>query len=146
MYFFRQIHISGATRSCFYIPPMLMGTGLDLVSVSRFKLFVSRRGKRGLGRLFTQAELEYCLTHIDPTPSLAARFAAKEAFFKAIGTGMGPAGGWRDVEVVRLTSGRPRLMLHGRAASTAHDMQVRTIHVSLTHTADTAGALVVLEA
>ena len=125
---------------------MVLGTGLDLVSIIRFKLFTDRRGKRGLHRLFTAGELEYCLTHADPTRSLAARFAAKEAFFKAVGTGMGQGGGWRDVEVVRLASGRPRLMLHGRAASTAHDLQVRTIHISLTHTAETAGAFVVLEA
>ena len=125
---------------------MLLGTGLDLVSLPRFKRFSERHGERGLLRLFTRAELDYCLAHVDPTPSLAARFAAKEAFFKAIGTGMGPSGGWHDVEVVRLASGRPRLMLHGRAASAAHEMQVRTIHLSLTHTSDTAGAFVVLEA
>ena len=125
---------------------MLLGTGIDLVSLTRFKQFTARRGERGLLRLFTQSELDYCLTHIDPTPSLAARFAAKEAFFKAIGTGMGQGGGWHDVEVIRLASGRPRLMLHGRAATTAHELQVRTIHLSLTHTAETAGAFVVLEA
>jgi holo-[acyl-carrier protein] synthase len=125
---------------------MVLGTGLDLVSITRFNQFTERRGARGLERLFTSAELRYCLTHADPGPSLAARFAAKEAFFKALGTGMGPAGGWRDVEVVRLSSGRPRLMLHGRAASTAQEMQVRTIHLSLTHTAQTAGAMVLLEA
>jgi holo-[acyl-carrier protein] synthase len=125
---------------------MLLGTGLDLVSVSRFEKFRRRRGERGLHRLFTTGELQYCLEHANPLPSLAVRFAAKEAFFKALGTGMGPAGGWRDVEVVRLASGRPRLMLHGRAAAAAHEMQVRTIHLSLTHTADAAGAVVVLEA
>jgi holo-[acyl-carrier protein] synthase len=125
---------------------MVLGTGLDLVSNSRFKKFVERRGERGLKRLFTEGELQYCLALADPTPSLAARFAAKEAFFKALGTGMGPGGDWRDVEVVRLASGRPLLMLHGRAAAVAHELQVRTIHVSLTHTDQTAGAFVVLEA
>ena len=148
MYFFHLTETNWDTLSgsTVYIGAMLLGTGLDLVSLARFKRFVSRRGKRGLNRLFTDGELQYCLGHVDPTPSLAARFAAKEAFYKAIGTGMGQSGGWRDVEVVRLTSGKPRLMLHGRAASTAHDMQVRTIHLSLTHTAESAGALVVLEA
>ena len=97
-------------------------------------------------RIFTAGELEYCLSRASSTPSLAVRFAAKEAFFKALGTGMGPAGGWRDVEVIRLASGRPRLMLHGRAAAVAHEVQVRTIHLSLTHTDETAGAVVVLEA
>lgn len=125
---------------------MVLGTGLDLVSVTRFKQFRERHGERGLLRLFTAGELQYCFTHVDPTPSLAARFAAKEAFFKAIGTGMGAGGGWHDVEVVRLAPGRPQLVLHGRAASVAQDLQIRSIHVSLTHTAETAAAFVVLEA
>ena len=125
---------------------MVLGTGIDLVSISRFNKFAARRGERGLERLFTPGELQYCLGHANPGPSLAARFAAKEAFYKALGTGMGPAGGWLDVEVVRLSSGRPRLMLHGRAATAAQEMQVRTIHLSLTHTTQTAGAFVLLEA
>ena len=125
---------------------MILGTGFDLVAVNRFARFVERRGERGLERLLTPAELDYCLAHFNPAPFLAARFAAKEAFSKALGTGMGgAAGGWRDVEVVRLSSGRPLLMLHGKAASLVHDLQVRTIHLSLSHTADTAGAFVVFE-
>lgn len=125
---------------------MILGTGFDLVAVPRFARFLERRGERGLTRLFTAGELEYCLTHTDPAPFLAARFAAKEAFYKAIGTGVGPAGGWKDVEVVRLASGRPLLMLHGRAASLVHDMQAKTVHLSLSHTNETAGAFVILEA
>ena len=124
---------------------MIMGTGFDLVAVNRFVRFVERRGERGLERLFTPAELDYCLAHFNPAPFLAARFAAKEAFYKALGTGMGVAGGWKDVEVVRLASGRPMLMLRGKAASLIHDLQVRTIHLSLSHTADAAGAFVVFE-
>ena len=125
---------------------MILGTGLDLVSVDRFERFRQRHGLRGLQRLFTANELEYCLPRAGAASSLAVRFAAKEAFFKALGTGMGPAGGWRDVEVVRLASGRPRLLLHGRAAAVAHEVSVRAIHLSLTHTDELAGAVVVLEA
>lgn len=125
---------------------MILGTGFDLVAVSRFARFIARRGDRGLGRVFTPGELAYCLAHTDPVPFFAARFAAKEAFYKAVGTGMGPAGGWKDVEVVRLVSGRPRLMVHGRAAALVHDMQVRNIHISLSHTPESAGAFVVVEA
>lgn len=124
---------------------MIVGTGFDLVAVPRFARFMERHGERGLARLFTAGELSYCLSHPEPTPFFAARFAAKEAFYKAIGTGMGPAGGWQDVEVVRLASGRPLLMLHGRAAAIVHDMQVRSIHLSLSHTDQTAGAFVVVE-
>lgn len=124
---------------------MIVGTGLDLIAVARLKRFLERHGDRGLQRLFSDAEVGYCLAHHEPAPFLAARFAAKEAFYKALGTGIGPAGGWRDVEVIRLASGRPLLMLHARAAAIAHEMQVRRIHLSLSHTADTAAAVVVLE-
>ena len=124
---------------------MLIGTGLDLVSVPRFDRFYRRHNQRGLDRLFTPSELDYCLALADPLPSLAARFAAKEAFYKATGAGMGRAGGWRDIEIVRLGSGRPLLRLHGRAAAFAQGLQVRKIHVSLTHTQDVAAATVLLE-
>ena len=113
--------------------------------MERFAAFLIRRGDRGVSRLFTASEREYCRSHSDPTHFFAARFAAKEAFYKALGTGIGPSGSWHDVEVVRLSSGRPLLMLHGRAAAHAHDLQVRTIHLSLTHTAEIAGAFVILE-
>jgi holo-[acyl-carrier protein] synthase len=128
-----------------YIGRMILGTGLDLVSVPRVERFFQRFQQRGLARLFTTSEVEYCLALADPLPSLAARFAAKEAFFKAIGTGFGKAGGWHDVEVVRLGSGRPLLCLHGRAAAFAQSLQVRKIHLSLTHTHEIAAATVLLE-
>lgn len=116
------------------------------MAVARFARFVARRGELGLDRLFTPAEISYCLSHSEPAPFLAVRFAAKEAFYKAVGTGMRAGGRWRDVEVVRLASGRPLLMLHGKAAAVVHEMQVRTIHLSLTHTTEMAGAFVIFEA
>ncbi|MGH7468382.1 MAG: holo-ACP synthase [Longimicrobiales bacterium] len=125
---------------------MVLGTGMDLVSVPRMSRFVIRFHERGLQRLFTPQESAYCLGLAHPLPSLAARFAAKEAFYKAIGTGMGRAGGWHDVEVVRLGSGRPLLCLHGRAAAFALTLHVRKIHLSLSHTREVAAATVVLEA
>jgi len=124
---------------------MIISTGLDLVSVPRFGRFVEKRGRRGLERLFSPDEIEYCLALAHPVRSFAARFAAKEAFYKALGTGVGPAGGWRDVEVVRLSSGRPILRLHGRAALQARELAVERIHLSLSHIDDTAAATVVLE-
>ena len=125
---------------------MLIGTGLDLISVPRINRFFERHRTRGLVRLFTPQELEYCLRQANPAASLAARFAAKEAFFKATGTGLGKSGGWRDVEVLRLGSGRPLLRLHGKAAACAQSLQVRRIHLSLSHTDEVAAATVVLEA
>jgi len=125
---------------------MVIGTGVDLVSVARLGRFRERRGERGLSRLFTPDELAYCLRVAVPERSLAARFAAKEAFFKAIGTGYGrEGGGWTEVEVFREASGRPAIRLHGRAARFAVGRGVRRIHVSLSHTDDMAAALVVLE-
>ena len=124
---------------------MIVGIGLDLVSVQRMRAFHQRRGDRGLDRVFTPAELDYCLGHADPIPSLAARFAAKEAFFKALGTGWGLGGALAEVEVRRAGSGDPGLALSGRAAETFDASGAQHVHVTLTHTADTAAAVVILE-
>lgn len=125
---------------------MVLGTGIDLVSIARIRRFRERRGERGLRRLFTAGELAYCLPLAVPERSLAARFAAKEAFFKAMGTGYGrESGEWTEVEVLREASGRPGLRLHGRAAQIADRRGIRRIHLSLSHTDEVATALVVLE-
>lgn len=124
---------------------VIVGTGIDLIAVARIARFRTRWRQSGLQRLFTAAELDYCDSLAHPEPSLAARFAAKEAFFKAIGTGFGRGGGWRDVEVVRAPSGRPRLRLRGRAAGLARRRGVRRIHVSLSHSSEHAIAHVLLE-
>jgi len=125
---------------------MVIGTGIDLVPVARLGRFRERRGDRGLRRLFTPDELAYCLRVAVPERSLAARFAAKEAFFKAMGTGYGREGGqWTEVEIRREASGRPAIRLHGRAARFADRCGVRRIHLSLSHTDDVAAAFVVLE-
>lgn len=124
---------------------MIVGTGLDLVSIERLRRFRQRRGGRGLRRLFTEQELAYCLALVDPAPSLAARFAAKEAFFKAVGTGWGVGGQWREVEVERDPRGAPSLVLRGRAEEVARSIGADRIHLTLSHTDDVAGAFVVLE-
>jgi len=125
---------------------MIIGSGIDVVSVARFDRFCRRFDTRGLDRLFTPAEQDYCLNLARATPSLAARFAAKEAFLKATGSGLGRGGRWTDIEVVRLESGKPRLCLHARAARVAHELGVRRIHLSMSHTAEFAAATVILEA
>lgn len=124
---------------------MILGTGLDLVSIERIRRFRERHGERGLRRLFTDDELSYCLAQVDPIPSLAARFAAKEAFFKAVGTGFGVGGDWRDVEVTRDARGAPSLRVSGRAEASSKAAGVRAAHLSLTHTDEVAGAVVMLE-
>ena len=125
---------------------MIVGTGMDLVAIERIRGFHERRGDRGLKRLFTEGELGYCLSLMDPAPSLAARFAAKEAFFKAVGLGWGRGGDWREVEVCRAEHGEPSLDVRGRAAEAARERRAKRLHLTLTHTADVAGAFVVLEA
>lgn len=127
-----------------YIPAMIVGLGMDLVEIGRIRAYRERWGRRGLVRLFGEAELEYCLGQADAAASLAARFAAKEAFFKAVGTGWGRGGDWSDVQVLR-EAGPPRLELSGRAAGIAREVGAAHSHLTLTHTATMAAAMVVLE-
>jgi holo-[acyl-carrier protein] synthase len=124
---------------------MIIGSGIDIVAVPRLARFYERHGERGLERLFTAAEMAYCLQQAQPAPSLAARFAAKEALFKALGTGVGEGGRWTEAEVVRAANGRPSLRLHGTAAQTAAQQAVRRLHLSLSHTLEFAVASVILE-
>lgn len=124
---------------------MIMGTGVDLVSVPRIAAFLERWGEVGMRRLFAPGELAYCESLASPFPSLAARFAAKEAFFKALGTGYGRGGRWVDVEVQRDPLGKPGLRLHGRAARLADEAGVERVHLSLSHTDQHAIAYVILE-
>jgi holo-[acyl-carrier protein] synthase len=124
---------------------MIVGLGIDLVSVSRFRGFQERRGDHGLTRLFTDQEIEYCLTQHEAAPSLAARFAAKEAFFKAVRTGFGVGGRWLDLEVLRDEAGAPRLSVSGRALEVLQEVGGRQTHLTLTHTRETAAAVVVVE-
>ena len=122
----------------------VIGLGIDLVVLERFRAACSRRGDRLLERLFTAHERERCLRRTDPIPELAVRFAAKEATFKAIGTGWRQGVRWVDVEVRNAESGRPFLRLAGKTAEIAHAVGGRRISVTLTHSRDTAAAQVLL--
>jgi holo-[acyl-carrier protein] synthase len=124
---------------------MIAGIGIDLVRVERVWAVLERKGERALRRFFTPAEAERCRASRHPPESFAGRFAAKEAFFKAIGTGWGIGGAWTDVEVVPAASGAPSLRLSGRPARLAEERGVTRIHLSITHSDDTAAAVVVLE-
>jgi holo-[acyl-carrier protein] synthase len=124
---------------------MILGVGLDLVRIARIGDLVRRRGEHGLRRLYTSDEIAYCRSRNRPEQSYAARFAAKEAFFKALGTGWGSAGLWTEIEVVSTATGAPELRLTGRAADSAAARGVRRVWLSLSHTAEIASAVVVLE-
>jgi holo-[acyl-carrier protein] synthase len=126
---------------------VVIGIGADLVAVDRFAASVERWGDRILGRVFTEAERGECLGHQPllehAAPRLAARFAAKEAAFKALGTGWGQGVTWRDVEVMGGGSVGPTLRLSGRAAEVAREQRVRRTLLSLSHERGFALAFVV---
>jgi holo-[acyl-carrier protein] synthase len=118
----------------------LLGLGIDSVDIARFAGVLERRPALG-ERLFTLGERRYAAGLANPVPSLAARFAAKEAVMKALGVGLG-AFGWADVEVVRADSGAPSLVVTGRAAVLASQLGVGAWHLSVTHTDIVASAVV----
>lgn len=105
----------------------------------------ARRGERFRDRVFTQGEIDYCEKRGSQLMSYAARFAAKEAVMKGLGTGWGSGVGWRDIEVVAQEAGAPVIQLRGRALERLLEIGARKVHLSLTHTRDLAIAQVVLE-
>jgi holo-[acyl-carrier protein] synthase len=124
---------------------MIIGSGIDLAEIGRIQQSVERYGNRFLDRVFTAAEQAYCLRKRNAAESLAARFAAKEASAKALGTGISHGVRWLEIEVVREPSGRPTILFHGRAAQIAERLGVVHAALSITHTASLAMASVVLE-
>lgn len=121
------------------------GIGLDVVQTSRIVAALERHGERFERRLFTEGELAYCRGHQDPIPHLAARFAAKEAAFKAIGTGLSGGVAWKQAEVIQPGGRQPRLEFHGAALEHFRALGAERAHVSLTHDAGVAIACVVIE-
>jgi holo-[acyl-carrier protein] synthase len=124
---------------------MILGTGIDLIEISRIEASLLQFGERFSSRILRPEEVAYCHQFGRPAPHIAARFAAKEAASKAFGTGIGADLGWRDLEVARDAAGRPFLVLHGAARILQTRLQVSRIHLSLTHTAQYAAAVVTLE-
>ena len=124
---------------------MIVGTGIDIAEVSRIRKAIERFGDRFLQRVFTPAEILYCDSKANRAERYSARFAAKEAAMKAIGTGWNHGVRWRDCEVTRLPGGRPTLTFHGKAAEFAARLGVKHSALSLSHTAEQAIAQVILE-
>lgn len=121
----------------------IIGIGIDLVDIERFRRSLERTPSMRT-RLFTDVELSYVAPKTDPVPSLAARFAAREAVMKSLGLGLG-AFGFHEVWVERAESGEPSLAVTGRALELADAAGVSRWHLSLTHSASTAGAYVIAE-
>jgi holo-[acyl-carrier protein] synthase len=124
---------------------MIVGMGVDITEVARVEEAVSRHGRRFLQRVFTEGEIAYCEGHLKRFERYAARFAAKEAAMKALGTGWRRGIRWRDLEVVNLPGGKPTLRFSGVAAELAAQLGVSNTVLSLTHTASQALAQVILE-
>jgi holo-[acyl-carrier protein] synthase len=124
---------------------MILGTGIDIIEVARIKASYEKFGDRFLKRILGPGEIAYCLSHQQPAPFLAARFAAKEAISKAFGTGIGKHLSWQDVEVGRRDSGEPFVILHAGASKLLQQRGGRTVHLSLSHTEFYAAAVAILE-
>jgi holo-[acyl-carrier protein] synthase len=121
---------------------MIRAIGTDIVELDHFSHIVENSSPGFLERLFTEAERDYCERFKDRMASYAALFAAKEAFLKAVRTGLAPGITWTDVEVVHERSGAPSIVAHGRCAEL---LGSGTCHVSLTHSRRSASAVVVIE-
>jgi len=124
---------------------MILGIGIDIIEVARIQASHKRFGEHFLKRVLHPAEIAYCLTHKNPAPFIAVRFAAKEAISKAFGTGIGAALGWRDMEIRRKESGEPFVILHGKGGKLFVARGAKQLLVSLSHTKDYAAATAVLE-
>jgi len=124
---------------------MIVGTGIDIAEVPRIKQSIERFGDRFLQRIYTAGEIRYCDSKANRVEHYAARFAAKEAAMKALGTGWSHGVRWRDCEVVRLPGGRPAIAFHGKAGEIAARLGVKNAALSLSHTSEQAIAQVILE-
>jgi holo-[acyl-carrier protein] synthase len=124
---------------------VIVGSGIDLAEVNRIRHAFERYGDQFRNRIYTEREIAYVERKANRFERFAARFAAKEAGMKALGTGWRRGVRWKDFEVINLLSGRPTLLLHGEAGRIAEQLGVRRISLSLTHTAETGMAFVVFE-
>ena len=123
----------------------ILGLGIDQVELARIRAALERHGDRFLERCFVEDELCFCRRMRDPVPHLAARFAAKEAASKALGTGIAKGIGWKEIVVRRQNGERPTLHFYGRAEALARRLGVTHAHVSLTHSRELAAAQVIIE-
>ena len=124
---------------------MIVGSGVDIAEVPRIRESIERFGDRFLHRIYTDGEINYCEHKASRFESYAARFAAKEAGMKALGTGWSRGVRWRDIEVVRQRGQRPTIQFHGQAAIIATQLGTKNIALSITHTSEQALAHVILE-
>jgi holo-[acyl-carrier protein] synthase len=124
---------------------MIFGVGIDLVNIPRMETVLNRWGDRFVKRVFTQKEAEVCSQRAYPASSFALRFAAKEAFSKALGLGMREGIRWRDIETYHLPGGKPALKLRGKSLETCREKGIVRLHLSLSDESSYGAAVVILE-
>jgi len=124
---------------------VIYGIGTDIVRISRIKKAIERWGDRFLNKVFTEYEIRFCNSRPRPVNAFALRFAAKEAFSKAIGLGMKQGIRWRDIEVFHYPSGKPAIRLYGKSREICEKEQIKGIHITLSDEGDYGIAFVVLE-
>src|ERR1017187_10667571 len=124
---------------------MILGIGIDIIEVARIASSYEKFGERFVNRILLPEEIAYCLSHKNPAPFLAARFAAKEAISKAFGTGIGASLGWKDMEIRRKESGEPFVVLHGKGKELFASRKAKQLLVSISHTENYAAVTAVLE-
>lgn len=124
---------------------MILGIGTDIIEVARIRSSYEKFGERFTHRILLASEIEYCLSHKDPAPFIAARFAAKEAVSKAFGTGIGQSLSWLDIEVRRKESGEPFVQLHGKGLDLFAARAAVSLHLTISHTTQHATAVAILE-
>jgi holo-[acyl-carrier protein] synthase len=124
---------------------MVLGLGTDLIEIERVQASMDRFGERFLDRVFTEGEIAYCMRKKQSAESFAARFAAKEAGAKALGTGISRGVSWKEIEVRREIGQRPTLHFRGRAGELADAMGVRRVQLSLSHSRKLAMAVALIE-
>jgi len=124
---------------------MIKGIGIDSIELERVAKVYNAYGPRFLEKVYTDGEREYFERWADPVPRIAGRFAVKEACMKALGTGWSHGVRWRDIEVMRLPSGKPTVKLYGEARRIFSALGATEIHCTITHSRDHAMAVVVFE-
>ncbi|MEI7817603.1 MAG: holo-[acyl-carrier-protein] synthase [Desulfuromonadales bacterium] len=124
---------------------MIYGIGTDIVAIERFQRFLDAGNSALIERLFTPTERSKCASRKDTAACFAARFAAKEAFLKALGTGLRDGISWQDMEISNDALGKPELQLLGKAAEQFHDKELARVQLSLSHDGGNAIAMVLLE-
>ena len=124
---------------------MILGTGIDIIEVARIASSYEKFGEKFVNRILLPEEIVYCLSHKNPSPFLAVRFAAKEAISKAFGTGICAALSWQDMEIRRKESGEPYVVMHGKGRELFAARGAKQLLVSLSHTEHYAAATAILE-